>query len=73
MSSDPSKRSQCRLILEALSRYDEVTAITALQRFGCFRLAARINDLREQGYSITTETEKTSTGKRIARYWLDFV
>ena len=37
---------------------------------GSFRLAARIADLRADGYTITSTMETTATGKRIARYRL---
>lgn len=34
------------------------------------RLAARINELREAGYLIETRIEKSTSGKRFARYFL---
>ena len=37
--------------------------------FGCYRLAARIKELREQGHVIETEMEPHEGGKH-ARYWL---
>ncbi len=61
--------SQEQTIL-AMLRQGPVTAIEALQTAGCLRLAARIADLRQQGYEITTEDFKTPTGKHIARYHL---
>lgn len=61
--------SQCQTIL-AMLKQGPVTALEALQTAGCLRLAARIADLREQGYDITTEDFKTPTGKYIARYHL---
>ena len=30
----------------------------ALREYGCFRLAARINDLRNEGHNIETKTVK---------------
>ena len=47
-----------------------VTALDALDVVGSFRLAARIADLRAEGYDITSTMETTATGKRIARYRL---
>ena len=41
----------------------------ALNNYGCFRLAARINDLRMSGHKIHTEIAKKD-GKRYARYHL---
>lgn len=46
-----------------------ITAIEALNHYGCFRLAARIKDLRRSGYAITTETVKDGD-KQYARYHL---
>ena len=43
----------------------------ALSCFGCFRLAARIFDLRKAGYIINTEMiENEETGVRYAQYTL---
>lgn len=61
--------SQAQTILEMLKR-GPVTAMDALQAAGCFRLAARIADLRQQGFEIETETITTPTGKHIAQYKL---
>ena len=65
MNSD----SQNAAILSHLSRRKSLTALSALERFGCFRLAARIYDLREAGYTINSRTIEAS-GKRIAEYYL---
>ena len=40
------------MILEALQRGETLTPIDALKRFGCFRLGARIWDLKDKGYQI---------------------
>ena len=45
----------------------ELTPIDALEKFGCFRLAARVADLRAEGLDIETVTE-TRNGKKFARY-----
>jgi hypothetical protein len=61
--------SQTDIILEML-REGPVTQMDALHRANCFRLAARIADLRQQGIKIETETVTTTTGKHIASYKL---
>ncbi len=61
--------SQSDSILQVLQRGLAITPIGALKRFGCLRLAARIQDLRARGYNITTEEVKHK-GKRFARYRL---
>jgi hypothetical protein len=60
--------SQCEQILGML-KSGPVTAMDALQKAGCFRLAARIADLRQQGHNIETETIEVN-GKHIAQYQL---
>lgn len=47
-----------------------ITPLEALDKFGCFRLGARILGLRKAGMDIKTEIVRTPTGKNIARYSL---
>lgn len=60
--------SQQLQILSHLKR-NPITPIEALERYGCFRLAARISDLRCRGYLIETEIVEGHE-KRFARYRL---
>lgn len=46
--------TQADAILQALRAGDRLTPLDALRRFGCFRLAARIHDLKGRGHNITT-------------------
>jgi len=50
-------------------RKEPITALEALDKYGCFRLAARIQELRMRGHKIHTETAARN-GKRYARYHL---
>jgi len=61
--------SQNALIKGWLLNGHSITALDALQMFGCFRLSARIANLREEGYDIVTEMV-TINDKRIARYYM---
>ena len=54
-------------ILWHLERRGSITPIEALNELGCFRLAARIEELRRAGHGIKTIIEKRK-GKRYARY-----
>lgn len=45
-----------------------ITQLEALGLFRCFRLAARIEQLRKAGMNIKTEMCKDVTGKQYARY-----
>jgi hypothetical protein len=59
-------KSQSDRILAHLISGKPLTAMQALDKFGCFRLAARIGQLRKE-WTITTEM-KTKDGKRFAVY-----
>ena len=54
---------------EHLTNGNEITAIEALKKWGCFRLSARINELRKFGMPIITETIKKN-GKSFANYFI---
>ena len=62
--------SQLSRIKRALENGSKITPIDALMKFGCFRLSARIADLRESGMNIRTEMIEDN-GKRFARYSMD--
>ena len=66
--------TQKEQILKALKAGRVLTQLVALQEFGCFRLASRINELRDEGHDIKTDVYKYTTGggikKQIARYRL---
>lgn len=63
------RTSQCVKILEALLAGEEITALDALRRWGCFRLAARIKDLRDKGIPVSSEWG-VYNGKRVKVYYL---
>ena len=48
-------QSQNTQILTYMEEVGAISPITALNEFGCFRLASRIHDLRSIGYEIVTE------------------
>ena len=62
--------NQNAAILKHLLR-KSLTPLEALEQYGCFRLAARIGELREQGHDIRTSVIRNSQGKRFARYSLN--
>ena len=67
-------KPSARLVLELLREQgvDGVTPALALSEVGTMRLAARIAELREQGYIITTYDYRTATGKHVAKYVLRY-
>jgi hypothetical protein len=59
------------MILVALKNGEKITPLSALEKFGCLRLSARIWDLRHEGYPIVTKNITTPQGKSIAEYSLE--
>lgn len=64
-----SKTTHNQAILEALKQGERVTPLDALRRWGCFRLGARIHDLRKAGHNIETTIDR-GIGQRYASYSL---
>ncbi len=65
-------KPQTRAILELLTAAgpDGVTPHDALREAGCFRLAARVAELRREGLDVRTTWETDTDGTRWARYLL---
>lgn len=55
--------TQNQQIKSYLKKGKSITPIQALNKFGCFRLAARVSDLRKDGLNIATKyiTKKCKT------------
>jgi len=62
--------SQENDVLFHLRNIGPLTPLEALQKYGIMRVASRINDLRRDGYNITTVMTEQS-GKRFAKYILE--
>ena len=65
-----STDSQTALIKGWLLNGRSITQLDALNMFGCFRLSARIANLREEGLDIVTDMVNVND-KRIAKYSLN--
>ena len=61
--------SQNSEILKDLKKGKKITPIDALNNYGCFRLSARILDIRQMGYEILSVMVERD-GKQFARYEL---
>jgi len=61
--------TQNKQIINYLLDGNALTPMEALRLFGCFRLSARILELRKKGYHIQTENI-TKDGKTFAEYRL---
>lgn len=62
--------SQKNWVLSQLKRGKKVTPIDALNGCGCFRLAAVIFNLREEGHMVLTTKVKNGKGAAYASYSL---
>ena len=61
------KITQCDMILRHLRDYGSITSLEAITEYGILRLASRINDLKNQGHNIVSETAvgKNRYGEKI--------
>ena len=62
------KHTQEARILEALKAGALLTPWSALTEFGCFRLGARIYDLKRKGYTI--QVDRALGKASYAIYWM---
>lgn len=64
-------KSQNEKILKDLLKGKKINPMIALSKYGCFRLASRINNLRSDGYEIVTRMVANPVGKRFAEYYIE--
>jgi len=57
--------------LQALKSGRKITPLEALAEFGCFRLGARIWDLRQLGFPIKSKLQEVNNEKFVSIYWID--
>ena len=62
--------TQSEMILEYLRKGYSITPLEALKEFGCFRLGARIWELKQRGYNIEMQLSEVMGGKHVAEYRL---
>lgn len=62
-----TNKSQSFRIYQFMRKGKGITPLQALSQFGCFRLAARIHELRGKGIKIKT-TNVVRNNKQIAQY-----
>ncbi len=66
----PLQMSQSKQILDHLEQGNSLTPIDALNLFGCFRLSARIGELKQLGHNIKTNIIKQGK-KSFASYVME--
>lgn len=57
-------------VLRHLEAGKAITPLEALEKWGIFRLGARVWDLKQMGYRIRSQLVTNAHGKRFARYSL---
>lgn len=62
--------SQCATIRKMLEAGRHVTPMDALNECGCFRLGARIWDLKHMGMDIKMRLVSNGNGKKYAEYFI---
>ena len=68
MSQNETQNNQ---ILNYLKKGNAITPLLALNLFGCFRLSARIYDLRQAGHKIISRTVSSNeSDKHFSEYSL---
>ena len=61
--------SQTEMVFNHLKSGHAITPLEALERYGIFRLGARILEIRKQGFDVKTDTV-SKNGKHFASYKL---
>ena len=66
--------TQCERILRHMQDYGSITQAEAIAEYGCYRLGARIWDLKKAGYKVDSQIEQGQNryGEKVsfARYTL---
>lgn len=63
-----SRHDQASKILQYLKSGKKLTPIDALNLFGCFRLGARVWELKQAGHPIQKDMITLPNSKRVAEY-----
>lgn len=70
LNFDTPRNTQAAKILAWMAEGNRITALEALWAFRCFRLAARVDDLKKAGHNVVAEMVERN-GKRVAEYRLE--
>ena len=63
-------KSQKLMILQHLKKFGRITQREAYSNYGCFRLGARIWELKQEGKNINRRTVRSGR-KNFAEYYLE--
>jgi helix-turn-helix protein len=67
----PKVGTQHRMLLDAFSRKERLTVLSAIQKYGVYALSQRCGELKRMGWPIKSRTLQ-SNGKSFSEYWIDF-
>jgi hypothetical protein len=67
----PTKGSMTWELLMALQRGEQLTPLSALEKYRCFSLSQRMGELRRSGWPIRSQMVSVNSGKKVASYWLE--
>jgi hypothetical protein len=62
--------TQTQQIQDYLINGNRITALDALKKFQCFRLSARILDLKKQGLPIRSKFIDLPSAKKVKEYFI---
>ena len=65
-----TSQSQESKILDYMLRGHRITGMEALNLCGCWRLPARIADIKKRGFTVQSRTIETESRKRVKEYWI---
>ena len=65
-----ASKSQADRILDYMLAGNAITPLEALNLFGCFRLPARIADIKARGYLVYSEFVNLENQKKVKKYYL---
>lgn len=64
-------KSQRQKIMAFLEAGNKLTALDALKKFQCFRLASRIHELKKAGYPVVSQKIELN-GKKVSQYYAQY-
>tara|TARA_R110000803_G_scaffold85233_1_gene151561 strand:+ start:409 stop:645 length:237 start_codon:yes stop_codon:yes gene_type:complete len=73
MNYNPNEKqtlSQNKLIKAHFAAGKRLTSLSALNEFGCFRLSARLSEIKDEGFPIGSIWIDLDNGKRIKEYYM---
>jgi hypothetical protein len=66
----PEAGTMTHELLMALKRGEQLTPLSALEKYRCFSLSQRMGELRRSGWPIRSSMVSVNSGKKIACYWM---